>query len=179
VSINNSPTVDELLKRIMQAKRFSKYREVANYLGEDSATISAWKQRNSDVYDKIINRCRGEINECWLLTGEGPMLSTPEEPVTAMGWRPRPGSAKLEEPKQELPPAPRLITMASRVLESGSVHGQALSFSIVSGHTALEKEDELEMMKKKIDSIEGMMKILLERSEKEEVPEAQKRDKAA
>lgn len=75
MSTNKDDKIKEILQRLKFAKKFDTWEEVAGYLGERGATISAWKTRGSpSALEKILYRCRDDINESYLLTGQGPMF---------------------------------------------------------------------------------------------------------
>ena len=68
-----------ILKKLKEFKGFSKDVEFAKYLGISSAVISAWYKRGTFDHNTIVEKFP-EINNNWLLTGEGEMLKT-SEPV--------------------------------------------------------------------------------------------------
>ncbi len=85
MSTINQHNVDEVLRRLMFLKNYGTYQEVADFLGVDNRTLSAWKQRNSQVaVQKISARCV-DLNLNWLLTGEGDVRPGGQEamPVSA------------------------------------------------------------------------------------------------
>ena len=65
-----------ILKSIKEYKGFAKDSDFARYLGVSPTVLSNWYRRNTFDTNKIVNAFP-EINEVWLLTGEGEMLKTP------------------------------------------------------------------------------------------------------
>lgn len=53
--------------------------QFAKYLGVSPQTISAWIKRETFDNELLYTKCR-DISADWLLTGEGPMLITDEQP---------------------------------------------------------------------------------------------------
>jgi len=85
MSTINHHNVDDILRRLMYLKKYSTYQDVANFLGVDNRTLSAWKQRNSQVaVQKISAKC-ADLDLNWLLTGEGDVRKSGQEamPVDA------------------------------------------------------------------------------------------------
>jgi len=69
----------------MFLKNYGTYQEVADFLGVDNRTLSAWKQRNSQIaVQKISAKC-ADLDLNWLLTGEGELRPGGQEamPVDA------------------------------------------------------------------------------------------------
>lgn len=65
-----------ILKSIKEYKGFVKDSDFARHLGVSPTVLSNWYRRNTFDTNKIVNAFP-EINEVWLLTGEGEMLKTP------------------------------------------------------------------------------------------------------
>ncbi len=64
-----------ILNKLREHKKFTKDSEFAKFLGISASNLRNWRTRNSYDEDKLI-RLFTDVNEEWILTGEGPMLKS-------------------------------------------------------------------------------------------------------
>ena len=84
--------MSQILERIKKAYQLETDAEVADFLGIKPSTLSMQKNRGKLNLELIIDKCR-EINQNWLLYGEGPMKRLGSSGLTIPVY----GSLKLSE----------------------------------------------------------------------------------
>lgn len=64
--------VTDIVDRLKLAYKMRSDAELARFLGVVPSTISNWQRRGSIDHDLIFTKCN-DLNEAWILTGDGPM----------------------------------------------------------------------------------------------------------
>jgi len=72
--------VNNILERLKSAYNLKTDAALADRLGIVASTLSNWKARVSIDYDLIFSKCE-DLNEAWILTGEGQMKKSEEKPL--------------------------------------------------------------------------------------------------
>ncbi len=76
-NLQNENTIDKgaILQRLKEISNSASDADLARFLGIAPATLSNWRARGSIDYDLIFSKCE-DLNLHWILTGEGPILSS-------------------------------------------------------------------------------------------------------
>lgn len=70
---------NDILDRLKEALSIPSDQELGNTLGVSKAAISNWRKRNSIYFERVFSVCE-HINFDWVMTGEGNMMHSDQEP---------------------------------------------------------------------------------------------------
>ncbi len=73
MSSDNFKSDKKILQRVKEAYGFHTDLALAEFLGVSQPTVANWKKRDSIDLKLIITKCE-ELNQNWLLNGEGPVF---------------------------------------------------------------------------------------------------------